>query len=102
LQKFFGLIEHLQFPDHHAYGAKEMKRIKKSFEALENDKKIIITTEKDAVRISDSNAFKESDLPFYYLPIEIEFLNDDRIDFEKKIKSFISNNRPPSILNRGL
>lgn len=102
LHKSFNHIDHLQFPDHHAYGAKDLNRITKSFESLNSEKKIIITTEKDAVRISDSNAFKEAGLPLYYLPIEIEFLDDDRIDFEKKIKSFISNNRPPSILNRGL
>lgn len=102
LQKYVSQIEHLRFPDHHSYLQKDVKKIKQVFDGLSSENKIIITTEKDAVRIFDSKAFKDANLPICYLPIEVEFLDDDRKDFEQKITSFITNNRPPSILNRGI
>lgn len=100
LQQYFEGIEHLRFSDHHKYGPKDIKRIDKAFEKIENQNKIIITTEKDAVRISDSKTFFESDLPLYYVPIEVGFLDGDKADFEKRINSYISNNRKSSSLNR--
>jgi tetraacyldisaccharide 4'-kinase len=102
LQKHFAKLEHVQFPDHHSYTAKDVKKVIKSFETLNAEKKIIVTTEKDAVRIFDSKEFEEANLPIYYLPIEVEFLDDDRKDFEQKITAFISNNKKSSLLNRGI
>lgn len=102
LLKHFSKMEHIQFPDHHTYTQKDIKKIKKAFEAFSGDNKIIVTTEKDAVRIFDSKDFQESGLPVHYLPIEVDFLNDDREEFEKKINAFISNNKKASILNRGI
>jgi tetraacyldisaccharide 4'-kinase len=102
LQKYFDGVDQLEFPDHHAFLSKDVKKINKVFESISGDKKIIITTEKDAVRIFDSEGFKESGLPIYYLPIEVEFLDNDREEFEKKINAFISNNRKASLLNRSV
>lgn len=100
LSEYFSNISHLNFSDHHNYGPKDVKRIIKAFDKIDSDYKIIITTEKDAIRISDSKSFKESSLPIYYVPVEVEFLDDDKEDFKKRVFSYISNNKKPSSLNR--
>ena len=61
---------------------------------------IIVTTEKDAVRISDSKFFKEASVPIYYVPIEVGFLDEDKNDFKKRVFNYISNNKKSSSLNR--
>lgn len=57
----------LKYPDHHNFSDKEIEEIKSKANG-----KIIITTEKDYVRIKDK--FDGNQL--YYLPIKTEFLND--------------------------
>lgn len=100
LMEYFDDITHLNFSDHHNYGPKDVKKVLKAFDKIDSDFKIIITTEKDAVRIGDSKSFKESSLPIYYVPIEVDFLDDDKEDFKKRVLSYISNNKKPSSLNR--
>lgn len=100
LQEYFSNIQHINFSDHHKYGPKDLKRITKAFDKINTENKIIVTTEKDAVRIADSNVFREASLPIYYVPVEVEFLDQDKEDFQKRIFSYISNNRKPSSLNR--
>lgn len=63
---------HLNFPDHHDYQDKDVKRVTSLFES--NKDAILVTTEKDAVKL---RAF-ETDLgsfECYFLPIEISFLD---------------------------
>jgi tetraacyldisaccharide 4'-kinase len=57
----------LKYPDHHNFSDKEIEEIKSQANG-----KIIVTTEKDYVRIKDK--FDANQL--YYLPIKTEFLND--------------------------
>ena len=62
-------------------------------------KKIIFTTEKDSVRIqtfTDINAsIKER---FYYIPIGIDFLNEDTDNFNQHILNYVRDNKRDSIL----
>ncbi len=44
-------VEHLKFPDHHIYSKKDIKNIIQKFNNIANKNKIIITTEKDAIRL---------------------------------------------------
>lgn len=71
----------LSFPDHHNFSAKEITLIK---EAAKN--KIIVTTEKDFVRLKDSE-LKEQ---LYYLPIKSDFLLQKEL-FDTSIQNFIQN-----------
>ncbi len=69
-------FEHLQFKDHHDFTPSEITNLK--------TKGIIITTEKDMVRLQPHFVEEES---LYYLPIE---MNIDRpIQFDKLIRSFV-------------
>ncbi len=76
----------LFFPDHHFYSKDDIKTIEKQFAELSDDK-IIVTTEKDAVRLQSmlylSDELKEK---MFYLPIKVSFLdNRENESFNKKI-----------------
>jgi tetraacyldisaccharide 4'-kinase len=53
-------------------------------------RKIILTTEKDAVRLLKFGT-ELSDLPIYVLPIKQQFLFGEGVEFEKTIIGFIEN-----------
>jgi tetraacyldisaccharide 4'-kinase len=78
VEKTFTLSRLLRFADHYDFGEADLKRIRKIFQNISGEEKIIITTEKDYMRL-----MKESlkpiveTLPLYTLPIEIKFLHKD-------------------------
>ena len=57
----------LKFPDHHSYPASSVKRIVKEFRRTNAE--ALVTTEKDAVKVSDTKEL--ACLPVYYLKIEL-------------------------------
>ncbi|WP_372745638.1 tetraacyldisaccharide 4'-kinase [Lutibacter sp.] len=71
-------FKHLKFKDHHNFSAKDIAEIKK----LQTNNTILLTTEKDYVRIFD----KLENL--YYLPIETKFINR-KDDFDIIIKKYV-------------
>lgn len=79
----------LKFRDHHNFSLEDVKQIKDEFSKIENDNKIIVTTEKDAVRLMKFEKELEN-LPIYALPILHHFLFDEALKFEKDILSFIN------------
>jgi len=79
----------LKYADHHIFTSDDLHDIKKQFEKLPSDNKIIITTEKDAVRLQKFE--KElSDHPVYALPIRHRFLFNGHEIFQQAIVEFIS------------
>jgi tetraacyldisaccharide 4'-kinase len=45
---------HLDFPDHHNFSASDIENINQTFDKVNNPKKLILTTEKDFTRLSNS------------------------------------------------
>lgn len=76
--------------DHHAFTHSDIRRLYSLFDEIENPQKLIITTEKDAVRLQPlKDLIVENKLPITVLPIEIDFLFDEKEAFLKKITSFL-------------
>lgn len=64
------------FPDHHNYTRKDIELIKNRYESMKGENRIIITTEKDAVRLICNPYFPhELKAVTFYLPIKVEFIN---------------------------
>lgn len=82
----------LIYPDHHQFTSKNVKEIIVDFQKIKNEKKIILTTEKDAVRLLNNNQIPEEiKAYFFYLPIEVIFqLNQENL-FIQKIESHVKN-----------
>lgn len=72
----------LTYPDHHHFSEKDILEIKEKAED-----KIIITTEKDYVRLKGNLPSEQ----LFYLPIKSEFLQNQEI-FDQTILSYVENN----------
>lgn len=84
----------LRYADHHIFNSTDLKDIKKHFEKLSPDHRLIMTTEKDGVRLKKFE--KElTDLPIYALPVKQHFLFNGAAEFNKIITDFIGNVRKP-------
>ena len=77
-----GKVHHLKYSDHHHFTKKEIDVITAKFDALTSKKKILLTTEKDYMRISSKI------LNLSYLEISTTFFDDDDL-FDASIKSFL-------------
>ena len=87
-------IVSLPFPDHHKFNESNIRTITEAFNNLKHKRKCILTTAKDAVRLKEINTFDESLLPaFYFLPVSIDFLNNDRNEFDNLIVEYVRKNR---------
>ena len=91
-------LHSLSFGDHHRFKSKDIDRINETFEAL-LEPRIIITTEKDAVRLRDADGFDEQVREnMYELPIKVNFMQEQEEIFNEKIISYVRKNSRNSIL----
>jgi tetraacyldisaccharide 4'-kinase len=82
----------LQYPDHHIFTIDDLKAIRKKFRQLTSNEKIILTTEKDAVRLVKFKS-ELADLPLYILPIRHHFLFNESDKFKELVTNFIKKSR---------
>lgn len=86
-------IHTLTFSDHHDFTENDMQEIEKQFHHLPEGKRMIITTEKDAVRMASHPQLPETIKPYIYvLPIEIVFLQDQQEMFNKYVLDYVRKN----------
>ncbi|MBO4752799.1 MAG: tetraacyldisaccharide 4'-kinase [Bacteroidales bacterium] len=85
-------VEHMPFSDHHDFTAKDIEDIKKRFDAINSQSKIIITTEKDALRLRKALNDDDCSLPIYYIPISIGFHDENGVGFTDYITSIVHEN----------
>ncbi|MDB5197065.1 MAG: lpxK [Flaviaesturariibacter sp.] len=78
----------MHYGDHHIFTIDDWKDIKARYDRMESSKKVIITTEKDAMRLLK---FEEEldDMPLYILPIEHQFLFGEGTKFDSIVADFI-------------
>jgi tetraacyldisaccharide 4'-kinase len=72
----------LEFPDHHDFNEKDIEKIEKSAQ-----NKIIITTEKDYMRLQHKIKTKN----LFYLPIKTKIIDDEAI-FNQLIVNYLVKN----------
>lgn len=79
----------MQYPDHHIFTIDDLNDIKKRFQQIEAGNKMILTTEKDAVRLMK---FQEQihELPLYVIPVRHQFLFDEGNKFDELVINFIN------------
>ena len=88
LKKQYKTVDFLHFADHHAYTIEDTSNIIKRFESIASEKKIIVTTEKDAVRLTNSPYLCQFECaPLYVLPVSVRFFEEEK--FNKEILSYV-------------
>ena len=86
-------VHTLAFSDHHDFTHEDMQEIERQFNRLPEGKRMIITTEKDAVRLAAHASLPETIKPYIYvLPIEVVFLLDQQNLFNQNILNYVRKN----------
>ncbi|MDM1047400.1 tetraacyldisaccharide 4'-kinase [Sphingobacterium hotanense] len=79
-------FQHIAYPDHHDFQAKDYKKMISCYEEVASQKKLILTTEKDAQRIDISQL---ANIPVYYIPIETNIIEEN--SFLEQVVEKLSN-----------
>lgn len=88
LKERYSKVSHLAFPDHHAFTQADMQRLLAMYRS--EGCGMIITTEKDAVRLRECSYFpKELRNNVFVQPIEVEFLMEDKESFDNYILHYV-------------
>lgn len=83
------------FGDHHAYSRRDMDLLLKRYNTMRGNNRIIITTEKDAVRLMSSPYFPpELRAVTFYLPVKVEFVQLGDTNFAESLRRLIRSNKP--------
>jgi tetraacyldisaccharide 4'-kinase len=84
-----------RFRDHHEFMPADLLRLQEIFQNTKGEKKIVLTTEKDAMRLQKPGLLEYlGELPVYYVPIEVAFQDQDAADFNQQINDYV---RPHSV-----
>ncbi len=70
-------VVHLHYRDHHAFESKDILTIHEKFDTFASRDKIIVTTEKDYMRIKDISEAKELENQWFYQPIITQIDNEE-------------------------
>jgi tetraacyldisaccharide 4'-kinase len=85
----------MHYNDHHIFSIDDFRDIKRKFEAMQAPKRLVLTTEKDAMRLLKFS--QEIDgMPFFVIPIEHKFLFGEEAEFINDVTDFIENFKTPS------
>jgi tetraacyldisaccharide 4'-kinase len=98
-----GNLTELAFPDHHQYSGKDMERISRTYLKLKEQHReiLVLTTDKDAVRLQEKEPAPELRDALYAVPIQVHFLNDDKDEFDRQIVNYVKSNKRSSIPYQG-
>jgi len=83
-------VHHMDYEDHHIFTERDIEYINTVYENRDTTRKIILTTEKDAMRLDlHREAITKKNLPIFVLPAEVAFHFDEQKDFDTAIKDFL-------------
>lgn len=86
VKPYASTMERMDYPDHYAFSSSDLLQIKKKFGQIPGDNKIVVTTEKDAVRLLNHRDIDEElKEVLYYLPVEVYFRQNSAEEFNQKI-----------------
>ena len=91
LRKEFKSVSAVRFADHKAYSEISLNAIKDKFQKIESENKIIITTEKDAVKLRTPEfATILAGIPIFYQPMKIAFFESNQSEFNTQIINYVT------------
>lgn len=79
LQSQNSLLGHLQYPDHHDFSEAESLDVVKAYKKLGDHTAGILITEKDYARLSPMTKEAWKELPLFYIPIEVAFIEGEEL-----------------------
>lgn len=92
LQSKTGDIRSLEFADHHYFTKEDIAALFRSYQQIDSNRKVIITTEKDAMRLELHRDFLiQERLPIFVLPTEVRFHFGEGPAFDEMIQQYLLN-----------
>jgi len=92
-------IREIKFKDHHYFKEKDLNKINSTFESMVKPK-LILTTEKDAMRLREiKSIIKPEAAVWYYVPMDIKILNQEKDRFQKLILDYVTKNKRDRIFS---
>ncbi len=92
LEDTVGTVRVREYEDHHYFTDDDLEEIEKVFTLLPGSKKLILTTEKDAMRLELHRKWLlEKRFPVMVLPVEVYFHFNEGERFDKIVKTFLLN-----------
>jgi tetraacyldisaccharide 4'-kinase len=91
LAKTYHIIKHFNFPDHYSFKEKDMVDIQNILTKFAGDNPVVVTTEKDAMRLLDNSLQRMiENQPWYYQ--EIAIVLDNQQTFNQLIEDYVQKN----------
>ena len=100
LHEYSDRITHLEYSDHHDFTRSEIAAIEQTFSISGATDKLIITTEKDAARLTQHTLSDTISNNLYVLPIEVVFLQEQQEKFNHYIIDYVSKNSRNRIVHQ--
>lgn len=91
-------VNHISFGDHHSYNTNDFISIAKNFNSFASEKKIVLTTHKDAVKWLEADAKSLEiikNIPIFYQPMQMQILNNTN-EFNELILNYVRTTQPNS------
>ncbi len=90
LKNYTENIKLLTFSDHYQFKNKDTRQIEEQFTKMKGEQKLILTTEKDAMRLRNMENIKDAvKSHLFYIPIEIEILQNQQDIFNQNIIDYV-------------
>ncbi len=94
-KQHYKIIGEQHFRDHYNYQVKDIEQIIEQYHALKSEKSVLLTTEKDMVRLLDDEFERLlGQVSVYYIPIEVEIIKNGAV-FDKMIHNSIKTKSIP-------
>ncbi len=91
LKRLCSELVSIHFTDHHQFTEKDILSVRTKYEEQFTHKKVLLTTEKDSMRLLDPSLVNLlNGMPVYYLPIEVSFHFGEREKFDKIVLDFVT------------
>ena len=83
-------LEMMPFEDHHKYDGDDLERIKWKYDTMDKEKRILITTEKDSMRLMPfAPWFLERNIHVYVQPVRMALFPGDKTKLETIVRNYI-------------
>jgi tetraacyldisaccharide 4'-kinase len=90
IKKCTSKLIHHNYPDHHRFSLKNISKLADEFSACTAQKKVIITTEKDAQRLVEHELLPlVKTLPVLVIPIGVKFFGNSGQQFDQLITEYV-------------
>ncbi len=96
-------ISELRFRDHHRYSTKDLDSISDKYGIMTEEwgRVLVLTTEKDSMRLREHSLRNELIDVTYSVRIHVEFLNNDKEEFDQQILNYVKSNKRSRSLYQG-